>query len=276
VRVAYLGTSEFAVDVLERLAASEHEVALVVTRPDRAKGRGRKLSPPPVATAAQQLNLPLAQPEDVHELALPEVDALVVCAFGALIKAPLLDDHEIFNLHPSLLPRWRGAAPVERAIMAGDTETGVAIMRLVAELDAGPVYAMEPEPIAPDDDYGTLGKRLAQRGADLLIQVMTERPEPEPQTEAGLTYAEKITAQDRTLDPEAAPGERANVVRALRPHIGARIELETGDFLGVWDARPGETGVVWRGLELLEVQPAGGRRMPADAWIRGHGASLTL
>jgi methionyl-tRNA formyltransferase len=276
VKLAYLGTSEFAVQVLERLAASQHEVALVVTRPDRAKGRGRKVSPPPVATAAKALGLPLAQPEDVHEQALPEVDALVVCAFGALIRAPLLDDYEIFNVHPSLLPRWRGAAPVERAIMAGDEETGVAIMRLTAGLDEGPVYAVEREPIRADDDYGTLAHRLAERGADLLVTALGERPEPEPQPDEGVTYAEKITAADRTLDPDAPPEQRTLVVRALRPHIGARLELADGGFLGVWDARPGGGGVLWRGLELLEVQPAGGRRMPADAWIRGHGASLPV
>jgi methionyl-tRNA formyltransferase len=274
--IAYLGTSDFAVTVLERLAASEHEVALVVTRPDRPKGRGRKLSPPRVAVAAQALGLPLAQPEDVHTLDLPAVDALVVCAFGALIKEPLLSAYEIFNVHPSLLPRWRGAAPVERAIMAGDAETGVAIMQLVAELDAGPVYAMEREPIRPDDDYGTLATRLAEVGAEQLIAALRERSEPAAQDEEGLTYAEKIGPSDRTLDPAAPPEERERVVRALRPHIGARVELADGSFLGVWAARVGEGGVNWRGLELLEVQPAGGRRMPADAWFRGHGAQSLM
>ncbi len=267
-RVAYLGTSAFAVAVLEHLAASEHEVAVVVTRPDRPRGRGRKLAPPPVAVAARALDLPLVQPEDVHALDFPEVDALVVCAFGALIKEPLLSEYEIFNVHPSLLPRWRGAAPLERALMAGDAQTGVAIMRLEAGLDSGPVYAMEPEPIAPDDDYGTLAHRLADRGAALLVRVLSERPEPVPQAEDDVTYAEKITAADRTLDPAASAVERERVVRALRPHIGARVELAEGSFLGVWDARVGDDGE----LELLEVQPPGGRRMPADAYARGHGA----
>lgn len=263
-RVAYLGTSEFAVDVLERLARSEHEVALVVTRPDRPKGRGRKVSAPPVATAAKALELPLAQPDDVHALDFPEVDALVVCAFGALIKEPLLSGFEIFNVHPSLLPRWRGAAPVERAIMAGDPQTGVAIMQLEAGLDSGPVYAMEPEPIRPGDDYGTLARRLAERGAELLIRVLTERPEPSPQPDEGVTYAEKITPADRTLPADPAAAERT--VRALRPHIGARIERGEGEFLGVWDARVGDGG----DLELIEVQPAGGRRMPFEAYRRGR------
>jgi methionyl-tRNA formyltransferase len=271
--VSYLGTSDFAVAVLERLAASEHEVALVVTRPDRPAGRGRRLSPPPVATAARALGLPLEQPGDVHALELGTVDALVVCAFGALIREPLLSRYEIFNVHPSLLPRWRGAAPIERAIMAGDAETGAAIMRLTAGLDEGPVYAAAREPIRADDDYGTLAARLAQLGASLLISALSERIEPVPQ-EGEATYAEKIGPGDRTLDAGAPPEARARVVRALRPHIGARLALPDGSHLGVWDARPGSEGVVWHGLELLEVQPAGGRRMPADAWIRGHGASL--
>ncbi len=266
-RVAYLGTSDFAVTVLERLAASEHEVALVVTRPDRPKGRGRKLSAPPVATAAKAIGLSLAQPDNVHALGLPEVDALVVCAFGALIKEPLLSRHEIFNVHPSLLPRWRGAAPVERAIMAGDDQTGVAIMQLTAGLDEGPVYATETEPIRPDDDYGTLAHRLAERGAALLVDVLSHRPEPVPQPEDGVTYADKITPADRTLDPAAPAAAQERAVRALRPHIGARVELPDGTFLGVWDAR-----VEGDALALLEVQPPGGRRMSADAYRRGHRA----
>jgi methionyl-tRNA formyltransferase len=274
VRIAYLGTSEFAVTVLERLAASEHDVTQVVTRPDRPQGRGRKVQPPPVAVAAKAHGLPLAQPDDVHDIPI-DADAIVVCAFGALIKGPLLS-RGILNVHPSLLPRWRGAAPIERAIMAGDAETGVAIMQLTAGLDEGPVHALEREPIHPDDDYGTLAHRLADRGAGLLLRVLAEQPRPDPQPEDGVTYAEKITAADRTLDPASGPEQRERVVRALRPHIGARIELADGSFLGVWAARRGDEGVSWRGLELLEVQPAGGRRMPAEAWIRGHGASLLL
>jgi methionyl-tRNA formyltransferase len=273
VNIAYLGTSDFAVAVLERLAASEHEVSLVVTRPDRPAGRGRRLMPPPVAVAARAHGLPLAQPADVHDIEV-DADVIVVCAYGALIKGPLLS-RGILNVHPSLLPRWRGAAPVERALMAGDAETGVAIMRLTAELDAGPVFAVEREPIRSDDDYGTLAHRLAERGGALLLRVLAEQPQPEPQ-DGEVTYAEKITAADRTLDPDAEPAARERVVRALRPHVGARLELADGSFLGVWAARPGAEGVNWRGLELLEVQPAGGRRMPADAWIRGHGAQLPV
>src|SRR3954469_13684822 len=181
-RTVYLGTSEFAAAVLERLAGGPHRPVLVVTRPDSRRGRGRALTPPPVAVQARELGLELIQPERLHEpevleriaAAAPEV--LCVCAYGVLIKEPLLSDHEILNVHPSLLPRWRGAAPVERAIMAGDAETGVSIMRLTAGLDSGPVCLMEREPILPDDTYATLAARLEGLGARLLIRALDKRP----------------------------------------------------------------------------------------------------
>ncbi|HEX4563839.1 MAG TPA: methionyl-tRNA formyltransferase, partial [Solirubrobacteraceae bacterium] len=156
-RTVFLGTNAFAAAVLERLARSDHPPALVVTRPDRRSGRGRRLSPPPVARAARELGLALAQPERVNEpaaveqIAAAEPGVVVVCAFGAIIGEPLLGAHEMLNVHPSLLPRWRGAAPVERAIMAGDANTGVSIMRLTAGLDAGPVCAAAAEPIRDED-----------------------------------------------------------------------------------------------------------------------------
>jgi methionyl-tRNA formyltransferase len=160
-RTVYLGTSDFAAAVLERLAASEHRPQLVVTRPDRPRGRGRRLASPPVADAARALGLELDQPESVNDeqararIAAARPDELVVCAYGALIKEPLLSEQPLLNVHPSLLPRWRGAAPVERAIMAGDEETGVSIMRLTAGWDSGPVCLAATEPIAADDTYGT-------------------------------------------------------------------------------------------------------------------------
>jgi methionyl-tRNA formyltransferase len=269
---AYLGTSAFAAAVLERLAASDHRPALVVTRPDRAAGRGRKLTPPPVATAARELGLDVYQPESVNtdeardRVAASGAGVVVVCAFGALIKEPLLSDFELLNVHPSLLPRWRGAAPVERAIMAGDAQTGVSIMRVTEGLDSGPVCLQEAEPIAPDDDYGTLAARLEQLGATLLIRALDERPPFAEQPEEGVTYAEKITAEDRTLDPAAPAEVNARIVRALHPHIGARLPLGDGSFLGVRRARVGEDGT----LELLEVQPPGGRPMPYADYLRGH------
>jgi len=206
-----------------------------------------------------------------------------VCAYGALVKEPLLSDYEILNVHPSILPRWRGAAPIERAIMAGDAQTGVAIMRLTAGLDSGPVALQAREPIHPDDDFASLSARLEQRGSELLIQARDERPEFVEQTEDGLTYAEKITAADRTLDPAADPARLERTIRALRPHVGARAELPDGQFLGVWAAhltddpsdasglhRTGDRLLLGPRLELTEVQPPGGRRMPAAEFLRGR------
>jgi methionyl-tRNA formyltransferase len=271
--VVYLGTSAFAAAVLERLAQTPHRPVLVVTRPDRPKGRGLKLTAPPVADTARALGIDVYQPENVNsdeaiaEIALVDPDALVVCAFGALIKEPLLSKWEMLNVHPSLLPRWRGAAPVERAMMAGDRETGVCIMRVTAGLDSGPVCLVGREPIRPDDTYGTLASRLEELGGELLVRALEERPPFVEQDEAGVTYAEKITAADRTLDPNAPAEEQERVVRALHPHIGARLQLDDGSFLGVRRARARENGT----LELLEVQPAGGRVMSYAEYLRGRG-----
>src|SRR4051794_17085780 len=179
-RTVYLGTSPFAVAVLERLAASDHRPQLVVTRPDRPRGRGRKLTPPPVADAARALGIEVIQPESVNSeearaaITAARPEAVAICAFGAYIREPLLSEHPMWNVHPSLLPRWRGAAPVERAIEAGDSMTGVTIMRPTAELDAGPVCLQAEEPIRPDDDYGSLAARLQAIGGDLLVQAFDE------------------------------------------------------------------------------------------------------
>jgi methionyl-tRNA formyltransferase len=292
VRTVYLGTSEFAAVVLEHLAGSPHRPALVVTRPDRPKGRGRKLSPPPVADRARELGLEVIQPEQLHEpealerIAAAQPEAVAVCAYGVLIKEPLLSAYEMINVHPSLLPRWRGAAPVERAIMAGDEQTGVSIMRVTEALDAGAVCVQEAEPIRADDDYGTLAARLERLGGDLLVRALDERPPFAEQDESRVTYAHKIDADDRALDPGRPPEELERTVRALRPHIGARVVLPGGDFLGVIAARvaadgpqqgrvraDGERlllGAAGGALELTEIRPPGSRPMAAADWLRGR------
>jgi methionyl-tRNA formyltransferase len=275
-RTVYLGTSDFAAGVLRQLAEGPYRPALVVTRPDAKQGRGRKVGPPPVAVAARELGIELAQPASVNDeavharIAAVQPDAVVLCAFGALVKEPLLSDHEILNVHPSLLPRWRGAAPVERAMMAGDAQTGVSIMRLVAELDAGPVYAQRAEPILPSDDYAALSARLQDVSVDLLTDVLERRPTPEPQPEDGVTYADKLTTGDRTLDLTRPPEENVRIVRALHPHIGARIALPGDEYLGVLEATIGLDG----NLEPVTVQPAGGRPMAYADYVRGHAPVL--
>ena len=255
------------------LAAGPDQPALVVTRPDRPGGRGRKLTSPPVAETARALGLELEQPDSVNtpefsaRLRDAGIDEVVVCAFGALIKEPLLSDFAMLNVHPSLLPRWRGAAPIERAIMAGDAETGVAIMQLTAGLDSGPVALQEAEPIRPDDTFATLSARLEQRGADLLLRTLDERPPFVEQPEDGVTYAEKLGPEDRTLDLSRPAEVNERIVRALTPHVGARVALADGSFLGVLEARVGEDG----GLELVRVQPPGGKPMAYADYVRGRG-----
>ena len=293
-RTVYLGTSEFAVAVLERLAATPHRPVLVVTRPDRPRGRGRKVQPPPVAERAALLGIETIQPDDVNgeqaraAIAAAAPEAVLICAYGALVREPLLSAHDMLNVHPSLLPRWRGAAPIERAVDAGDEQTGVTIMRPTAELDAGPICLQRGEAIHPDDDYGSLAGRLAALGGELLVEALDSQPAFREQPEQGVTYAEKIDPSDRLLDPGRPADALERRVRALTPHIGAYVELDDGGRLGVRraalaagvaDVDPGALeerdsrllyGVSPGALELLEVQPPGKRSMDAEAWLRGN------
>jgi methionyl-tRNA formyltransferase len=209
----------------------------------------------------------------------------VICAFGAYIREPLLSEHAMWNVHPSLLPRWRGAAPIERAIEADDPVTGVTIMRPTAEMDAGPICLQDEEQIRPDDDYGSLAERLQRLGGELLVRSLDERAPFREQPLEGVTYAEKIGPDDRRLDPRLGAPALERRVRALSPHIGAFIEEPR---LGVRRARATEDGAVPAGtlgapdgrllfgasagaLELLEVVPPGSRPMDAGAYLRGHG-----
>ena len=258
-RVAVAATGKFGADVLAELAA-RRPIEFVLTRPDRPKGRGRRLSAPPAKELARRLQIPVRQPEQPAGLTLG-VDAVVLVDYGALIPTELLEQAQWLNVHPSLLPRWRGAAPVERAIMAGDRETGVSVIRLVEELDAGPIGAAESFPIGADDDAGVVFDRAATLAPELVERAL-ESQSFRPQ-EGEATYAEKIRPEDRLLDWSRPAGELHNRIRALSPHIGARGELHGRPVL-VWRSRLGPDG-----LEILEVQPEGGRRMTLEEFERG-------
>jgi methionyl-tRNA formyltransferase len=260
-RIAVAATAPFGADVLERLA-SEHEVVQLFTRPDKPRGRGRKVAPPAAKEVARRLGISVEQPAKLDSSVRIAAHVVVVCAYGLLIPNALLERALWLNVHPSLLPRWRGAAPVERALMAGDAETGVTVHRTIEALDAGPVAAERAFPIVAEDDAGAVYARAAEVAAELLSEVLAQdEPRFEPQPEEGVTYAEKIGPEDRELDPGAPAQTLVNRVRALSPHIGARL----GDLI-VWRAQVDESGA----FEPLEVQPPGGRRMAYDAYLRGR------
>ena len=295
-RTVYLGTSEFAAAVLRRLADSTHRPLLVVAPPDRPRGRGRRSGPPPAAVVAAELGIELLQTGDVNEEgALQRIrsarpEAVAVCAFGQIIREPLLSEWPLLNVHPSLLPRWRGAAPIERTIMAGDPSTGVSIMRVAAGLDSGPVALREEIRIDSEDDFESLSGKLAALGGELLVDAFDlladEALRFTDQDDAGATYAEKIDPAERRLDPCRPATELARTVRALTPHVGAYLDVGGEDRLGVRRARAvdvsvkqGEMKAEWgalllgcgRGALRLEVvQPPGGKPMAADAYLRGH------
>jgi methionyl-tRNA formyltransferase len=296
VRTAYLGTSEFAATVLRRLADSPHRPALVVTPPDSRRGRGRKLAPPPAAQTARELGLELHQTKDMNSdeslaaIRAARPEAIAVCAFGQLIKEPLLSEFLMLNVHPSLIPRWRGAAPIERALMAGDPETGVTIMRVTAGLDSGPVALAEAIPVEEGDDYASLSARLAELAGELVVRALDALAAGElgftDQDDSQATYAEKIASEERHLDPSRSASELERTVRALTPHIGAHLELEGDGWLGVRAARavadgPEAGAIANMGGELLlgsadgalrleSVQPPGKKPMSAADFLRGH------
>ena len=263
-RIAVAATALFGADVLQRLAAT-HAIACLLTRPDAAAGRGRKLAAPPAKEAAERLGVPVLQPEVLEAGLDLDAPTVVVVAYGRLIPEALLGERLWLNVHPSLLPRWRGAAPVERALMAGDEETGVTIIELVEELDAGPIAAQRALAIELDDDAGAVYAKAAPLAVELLGGVLNDPDRAHrPQPDEGVTYADKITVVDRVLDLSRPPEELVNRVRALSPHIGARARMQGRDVT-VWRARVAEDGP----FLPLEVQPEGGRRMEYAAWLRG-------
>jgi len=262
-RLAVAATAPFGADVLERLA-TRHEITCVVTRPDAPAGRGRRLAASPAKVAADRLGIPVLQPERLAPGLEVGAPAVVAVAYGLIVPESLLEERLWLNVHPSVLPRWRGAAPVERAIMAGDTETGVTIIKLVNELDAGPIAAQRAFAIAADDDAGVVFATAADVAVDLLDDVLAD-PAPVFRDQRGeVTYATKITAADRALDLARPAAELVDVVRALSPHIGARAQLHGRDIT-VWRARVVDDGA----FVPVEIQPDGGRRMSYEAWLRG-------
>ena len=262
--IAVAATAPFGADVLERLAA-RREIACLLTRPDAPAGRGRKLAVPPAKEVAERLGIPVLQPERLSSELELGVSTVVAMAYGLLVPKEQLEERTWLNVHPSLLPRWRGAAPVERALMAGDVQTGVTIIRLVEELDAGPIAAQEMFAVEADDDAGAVYARAAPIAVHVLEQVLDD-PEPvfRPQPADGVTYAAKIGPEDRELDLSRPAQELVDRARALSPHIGARALLH-GRPVTVWRARVGANGA----FEPLDVQPEGSRRMSYEAWLRG-------
>ena len=279
-QIAFFGTSAFAADVLSGLHDRGVALSTVVSQPDRRSGRGRRMQPPPVAERAGELGLPLVQTADASST-VPQAAAGVVVAFGQIIAPPLLGAYPLYNLHPSLLPRWRGAAPVERAIMAGDPETGVTVIDLVAELDAGPMHGATAFPIGERDDAGAVRGCALEAGVPLLLEALAGRTTPIPQADTGVTYAHKLTPGDRDLDWQRPAAELDRRIRALSPPVGARTARD-GSPVVVWQALPERSGpgpgevedglLVGAGegaLRIERIQPAGGRAMSAADYLRG-------
>lgn len=276
-RLVYLGTPEVAVPPLRALHAGGAEIALVVTRADKRRGRGGGLSPSPVKAAAQQLGLPVSH--DLDAVLDVGADLGVVVAYGRIIPRRVLEVVPMVNLHFSLLPRWRGAAPVERALLAGDTETGVCLMEVAEGLDTGGVLAVEAVPIEAEDTLEGLRSRLVEVGAGMLVAALRDGlPEPVPQV-GEPTYATKIDPAELELDWKRPAVELDRLVR-----LGGAWTTFRGRRLKVWAAVPDPSGVVAGGpgaidglrvgtgagaLELVEVQPEGKSRQPAPAWANG-------
>ncbi len=297
-RIVFAGTPQVALPSLEALLASDHEVVAVLTRPDAPSGRGKKLTASPVAERAAELGIEALKPvkprdpEFLARFAEIAPDCCPVVAYGALLPQTLLDlvPHGFVNLHFSLLPAWRGAAPVQHAVLAGDEITGATTFRIVAELDAGPTYATVTTPIAPSDTSGDLLRRLSVTGADLLVRTLDGIADgsftPVEQPSEGVTFAPKITVEDAQLD-WSWPADRIDrVVRGCAPAPGAwttfrgdRLKINSGNLLPDQAGAPGELTVTKRavsvaagdgtGFELGQVQAQGKKPMLAADWARG-------
>ena len=289
-RIVFMGTPDFAVPALQALAAAGHQIAAVYCQPPRPAGRGKKPRPSPVQAAAEVLGLEVRQPESLkaadEQAAFDALraDVAVVAAYGLILPQPVLDAPRLgcLNIHASLLPRWRGAAPIHRAVMAGDAETGICIMGMEAGLDTGPVYARRAIPITAADTTGSLHDRLAALGAAMIVETLDALPiEPEPQPEAGVTYAAKIDKAEARVDWTRPAAEVDRHIRGLSPFPGAWTEIAGQRVkLLMSEAVPGEgaPGKVLEGLtvacgagavRLTKLQRAGRGPQDAEAFLRG-------
>ena len=270
-RIVYLGTPADAVPPLHALVEAGHDVAFVVTQPDRRRSRGAGADPTPVKRAALDLGLTVLTPAKAREVVVDvtasDAEFGVVVAFGQLLPGALLDalPNGFVNMHFSLLPRWRGAAPVERAILAGDTETGVSLMQIEAGLDTGPVYASTRVPIGVAETAGELHARLVEAGTGLLMSELPNLAGTTPVPQSGEpTYADKLTVEEFELDLRKPAVELARIVRAGNPRPGAWFRLGNRR-VKVWRAHEEPDGT----LALDEVQPEGKQAMDASAWRAG-------
>ncbi len=302
-RVIFAGTPVFAVSALDALVAAGHVIVLVLTQPDRPAGRGLRTAPSAVKEAAERHGIAVLQPLTLREsgtqaaLREAEADVLVVAAYGLILPQGVLDlpRHGALNIHASLLPRWRGAAPIQRALLAGDSVSGVCIMQMDAGLDTGPVLLSEAVAIVPDETGGTLQNKLASLGARLIVTALERLSrgavQATPQPADGVTYARKIGKAEARIDWTRAAVEIERQTRAFNPTPGALARLR-GDDIKVWRATPvsaaaGSPGSILRvgsegidvacgagALRLTELQRAGGKRLSADAFLRGCAVAL--
>jgi methionyl-tRNA formyltransferase len=295
VKVIFAGTPEFARQALAAIIAAGHDVVLVLTQPDRPSGRGMKLTPSPVKVEAQQHDIPVYQPEKLKDPASHEpiravgADVMVVAAYGLILPQAVLDIPQLgcLNIHASLLPRWRGAAPIQRSIEAGDNETGICIMQMEAGLDTGPVLLEKRLPITESDTGESLHDKLAVLGAQAIVEALEGigRLVPVPQPSEGVTYAAKLGKDDARLDWQLPATVLARKIRAFNPVPGAWTLLN-GEMLKIWratpDSRKGKPGEVLAAgaeglvvgcgegaIRLLELQRAGARRMDAATFLSG-------
>ncbi len=294
-KVIFAGTPEFARQALAVIIAAGHEVVLVLTQPDRPSGRGMKLTPSPVKLEAQQHGIPVYQPEKLKDLASHEpiravdADVMVVAAYGLILPQAVLDipKHGCLNIHASLLPRWRGAAPIQRAIEAGDAETGICIMQMEAGLDTGPVLLEKRLPVTGTDTGGSLHDNLAKLGAQAIVEALStlEFLKPVPQPELGVTYAAKLAKEDARIDWRLPAEHLTRKIRAFNPVPGAWTLLN-GETVKIWQAEaialkgsPGEVlcadsrGLVVAcgegAVKVMELQKAGARRMDTLTFLSG-------